>query len=231
MSKYIQLALVVAVAALSITPACANLLMNGTFENGLTGWSSWQSSWSGGNTATVTAEAGYGGGNGLKLSITSVAWAPGASFGVYQQVSVTPGQTYKLDGMWKGMNGSGNWFEIILIDGAFNVDQADDPAVVFNNVVTGYDSNAAFGYPAPASFGWQSFASTYNQEVSPYISNGTRTATGNTMTVVLKIGSYGNPIKPSAYFDDITLTAVPEPAGLIALASGLGMLGFVRRRK
>lgn len=220
-------ALALLFVAACAAPAGANLLTNGGFETGsLAGWTLWNATWSSGYAAAADPIAEYSGGYGLKLNITG-----SASFGVYQQVGVTPGQAYRLDGMWKGASGAGNWFEIILIDGPFNIDAADSAPGVFQNVVTGYDSHPAFNYPAPWTFGWQSFASTYNQEVSDYIANGVRTASGSVMTVVLKIGSYNNTNKPTAYFDDVSLTLVPEPASLLAVAVGTAMLIGRRKRR
>lgn len=209
----------VALIALSVTPACANVILSEGFESGVGGWTKWAASWSntGVLSATAASEAAYSGSYGLKLQINGFS-----SCGVYKQIAVTPGTPYKLDGMWRSPNSSDRWFEAILLDGPWNLFQADDPSVVYNNVVAGYDS--AFN-PAPASFGWEPFSATY--PVVPVIVNGTRVATGNVMTVVLKLGGSNS----VAYFDDVTLTEIPEPASLLALASGMGVFGLLRRRR
>jgi len=193
---------------LALPCPAANLLANPGFESGLLGWTQWNASWSGGFSAAAEAAAAYSGGSGLKEAITG-----SASFGVYQTVAVTSGRAYRLDGMWKAETaGPTNWFEIILIDGAFSITQADSGSgmTVFNNVVAGWDSNSSFGHPAPESWGWEPFSATYGNDVSPYISNGTRTASGSQMTVVLKIGGGFTGPRPLVYFDDVSLTPVPK---------------------
>lgn len=192
-------------------PACAaNLINNPGFESGVqgmvpTGWTRWWASWSGGYYATTETVAAYSGNYGLREYITG-----SASFGVYQEVSVVPGNAYKLNGMWRAVTaGSQNWFEIILLDGPWNIDQADSAPGVFNNVVAGWDAHPSFGHPAPSSWVWEPFSATYGNCVSPYIKNGVRTASGNKMTVVLKIGC-ASLTKPTVYFDNISLTPVPK---------------------
>lgn len=227
MLRVLKLALTAALIAACVTAVRADLLTNGDFETGnLSGWVQWKADWSSGFSASAVSAAKLNGSYGLRLQITG-----NASFGVYQQVSVTPGKYYQLAGNWRGYSGTGNWFEIILIDGAFDMTQADSAPTVFNNVVAGYDGHPSFNHPAPYNFGWDPFSATYENEVSPYITNGTRRASGNVMTVVLKIGSSGNALKPTAYIDDVTLTQVPEPAGMLALASGIGAVGLLRRKR
>jgi hypothetical protein len=171
------------------------------------GWTRWNASWSAGYSATAETIAAYAGSYGLKEAITG-----SASFGVYQQVNTTAGTAYKLNGMWRAVTaGSENWFEVILIDGPFSVQQADEGPYVYNNIVAGWDAGPGFGHPAPASWAWQQFSASYGSAVSPYIHNGVRTAGGSKMTVVLKTGCASS-TKPEVYFDGVTLTTVPKPA-------------------
>ncbi len=206
-------ALVLLMLAVSLPCAAANLLTNPGFESGPSGgvpsgWTAWNSSWSSGYEAAAEPFSAYAGTYCLRELITG-----SASFGVYQTINVSPSKAYKLNGMWRAETaGSSNWFEIILIDGAFSITQADSGSgmTVFNNVVAGWDSNPSFGHPAPASWDWEPFSATYGNDVSPYIDNGVRIAGGNQMTVVLKIGGGFSGPKPTVYFDDVTLTPVPR---------------------
>jgi hypothetical protein len=207
-----------AVLVVSAVPAAANVLPNGDFEDGTTnGWTKWAAVWSDPSVLSATAvpEAAFSGANGLKLQINGFS-----SCGVYQEVEVTPGLPYKLEGMWKSANSTDRWFEAILLDGPMSVFEADDPSVVYDNVAAGYDS--AFNPPG-ASFGWEPFADTY--PLVPTIVDGTRVASGNVMTVVLKLGGSNS----VCYFDDVTLTLIPEPLSLMLL--GFGALTVLRRRR
>jgi hypothetical protein len=211
-------ALVAMLAVLPAVPAAANVLGNGDFDDGTTtGWTKWAATWSNPSVLSATAvpEAAFSGANGLKLQINGFS-----SCGVYQEVAVTPGVAYQLEGMWKSTNSADRWFEAILLDGPMSVFQADDPSVVYDNVVAGYDS--AFNPPG-ASFGWESFSATY--PLVPSIVDGTRVASGNVMTVVLKLGGTDSVCD----FDDVTLSVVPEPVSLILL--GIGSLALLRRRR
>lgn len=214
------MALSALLATACLAPASANLVSNGDFESGTAGWNTWWATWSNSSaiTASTVTSGVYSGARSLKLQINGFS-----SCGVYQQVTVTPGTAYKLDGAWKSPSSSGGWFEAILLDGPMSVFQADDPSVVYNNVVAGYDDG--LGHSAPAAFGWEMFSATYGNV--PNIVNGTRVASGSTMTVVLKLGGSSK----TAYFDEVSLVAVPEPASMLALAGGLGALGMIRRKR
>ena len=199
-------------------PAAASLLNNGNFETGNTSsWTFWKAGWSIGEQVSVQSTDKYEGSYALKLAFPSGY----GSFGVYQQVAVVPGESYRISGYWKGTYSSGdNWFEVLLIDGAFSLAHADDPQICPDNFAAAYD-------PATSQFGWEPISAAY--VTTPYIQDGVRTASGNVMTVVLKVGGFG---RPSGYFDDMKLEVIPEPSSLVALSGGMMLLaGVIRRRR
>jgi uncharacterized protein (DUF362 family) len=198
-----------------------NLLTNGDFEAGATGWINWKTTWGSGDVYDfANTEPGCLGNACLKLGGTATA----TSFGVYQQVTVVPGKTYRIDGYWKGRKlADNNWFEILLIDGPFSLQQADDPTYVKATFMFAYD-NSTYGLPGGvgATFGWiwshHQFAPPLSQ-VDWNNRLGRRIAAGNTMTVVLKVGSTGGGAE--AWFDEIRLTEVlgESPIGHVAYPS------------
>ncbi len=190
-----------------------NLVANGGFENGSTNWTPWQASWSSGVTYDYNnAEAGRLGSKCLKFYTASQG-----SFGVYQQVPVTPGKTYRLDAYWKGKEvGLSNWYELILIDGPFTMDNADQDPGVRDNYMYAYDKNT-FGLTA--DFGWtwahDQNAPSLNQ-VDWNNRQGLRTATGSVLTVVLKCGACCDCSGPAAWFDNVSLVEAGEAEQVVA---------------
>ncbi|MGQ9648520.1 MAG: DUF362 domain-containing protein [Phycisphaerae bacterium] len=209
-------------AELAVAVLGSDLLTNGDFENGDTGWTRWQADgWGSGwawdfNNPNVSP---MGGTKCLRLGNETTY----ASFGVYQQVAVTPGKTYRLDCQWKGKRlGDQNWWEVILIDGPFDLQQADTDVYVEKNYMFAYD-NYTYGFPGPigSGFGW---VWTHNQYAPPKDQVdwnhrlGRRKATGNIMTVVLKAGS-NSAGGVEAYFDNVTLREVSEDYVLDAVSN------------
>lgn len=177
----------------------ANLLLNPGFEDGpatpVQNWTLWRAPWGTGETAEATTVSHVGGSRSLLLFCNS------SSFGVYQEVSVTPGRCYQLNGWWKGSfpigPGKTSWFDTELLDGPFDYQTADLRPYDLPTKVCSYD-------PAIAVWDWQQMSDAYS--TAPECINGTRAATGSTMTVVLKTGGFSVPL---GYYDDISLTEVP----------------------
>jgi len=198
-----------------------NLMVNGDFEAGATGWQEWRAPWGSGETWEFdNTEPGHLGTQCLRLS------SGHASFGVYQEVQVTPGKTYRIDAYWKGqklaVDGADNWYEVLILDGPWDYGQADgnpntppydDPSEPVFNEMYGYDSHT---YSMPADFGW---IWTHDQNDTPVDTmdrDGLRTASGNVMTVVLKAGAAGGATGSSGWFDDISLVEVDTDERLVA---------------
>ena len=198
-----RIIILVLLGGLAGPAAAQNLLTNGDFETGdLTGWTAWQG-WGTGITRTAdVAEPGRLGAYCLKLSAAAFA-----NFGVYQEVPVTPGRTYRIDAYWRGVcNSNQTWYEILLIDGPYSIEAAINTPRP--NFMYAYDI-PELPPPVP-SFGWiwaHDQNTTPVDEQWPEHDDGKRTATGNTMTVVLKAGTNGF-TSVSAFFDDVSLVRV-----------------------
>lgn len=205
------------------TPAWGqNLVVNGNFETGnSTGWTAWGAGWGSNDPPNYAATpAGRVGNYALRLGT-----AGQHSFGVYQQVAVTPGKSYKIDAYWKGRKvGGTNWYEILLLDGTWDPVKADSgtPAnqVVEPNYMYAYDNNT---YPLPADFGWIWAHDQNNTPVDWNDRDGVRTASGSTMTVVLKAGACCGTNGAEVWFDEVSLTEVTgnNPAlGTCSMSNG-----------
>jgi len=180
------------------------MLTNGDFESGSTGWTTWQSPWGSGNAWDFNnADGGQIGTAALKLSITGGE----RSFGVYQQIAVTSGKTYRIDAYWKGLKyGADNWYEIMLLDGPWDEFQADTGgSAVIDNFMYAYDSNT---YALPDDFGWIWAHAQNDTPVDWNDRDGERTASGSTMTVVLKAGACCGTSDASVWFDEVSLVEV-----------------------
>lgn len=203
--------------------AHANLLRNGDFEAGnATGWIGWRAPWGQGEQRIFNdTTPGHSGNYDLKISAT------GSSFGVYQIVNVTPGQTYRLEARWKFDNLSDpGWTEIMILQGGWDYNAADIRPGDLVNKMYSYDNPEN----PPVAFDWLDTASLDGTAADINSYYGERTATTTRMTVVLKAG--GNPTMAAgqsvvAYFDDVSLVEVPEPATLLLV---LGGFACYRRR-
>ncbi len=203
----------IAIALLVISaPAFANLLVNGDFSAGETGWTEWGAPWGGPYTYDTS-------GGALMLSTAN------GSFGVAQTIATVPGTLYKIDATWTG-DGGNNWIEILFVndDGRSLYDQMDAPAnasIVCK--VDGWGMNGGMpingGAPVDAMNGAYWFP---NGPLTNYV-----VATGTSMIVGLKTGTVGP--GTVAMFDDVVVTPVPEPASILALFAGFG--GLLIRRK
>lgn len=215
--------LMVALTIVSV-PVAANMLVNGDFETGdLTGWTAFQSSWTSG-TPTIEAQTTTVNSGTFALQLS----AANSSFGVYQAIATVPGVKYQIDVSWLGNNQSAFWNEVLL----FN-DDGRDMETQLNGPLDPYVLSKVdgWGMNPPAIFGWKS-PFDGNQWYPAGLHTNVITATGTTMFVGLKAGTVANSNGAvDLFFDNVSVTAIPEPSSLLALVSGIGALGFVIRRR
>jgi hypothetical protein len=103
--------LLTAALVLAGTFAQAQIVTNGNFEAGQTGWTTWTSAGTNTLTYNYTGDAPTGGsGNVLRLQIGSDYSEAGA----YQAITLTGGNTYRFDGLAKIVSASptSTWMEV-----------------------------------------------------------------------------------------------------------------------
>lgn len=203
MRKFLAIAAVCAVASLT----GANLLTNGGFETGASGWTQYSSFWGSGFSWNYTSTPPYEGSAALRLTANE------GSMGVFQVIDVTPGLPVVISFAIRATDNGNNWYEVLLFDGVKNGVQID--------FMTG---------PADIMFRWDS-AGGYDGYPQPVWTTGTdmRTPTQNKMTVAVKAGGTG--VAVSGRFDALDVTQIPEPTALLLGFGGLVTVLKRRRRK
>lgn len=182
--------------ALASTASGANLLTNGDFANGETGWTRWNSSWSSGQSWDAASGAG------------AQAISGQASFGWYQVVAVPEDEVVQLTGDWAAT--SAGWLEYDL----FTVPVGTSADTIAGRIDGGAAADTAFKLEGAT------FAMT-SATTSPWPGgNGGSVMSQGWVVVATKLGGFGSGI--SATFDNVALT--PEPASLLLLGLGLPLL-------
>lgn len=203
--------LVCLLSVLAIATAAngANLVVNGDFSDGETGWTEWASPWGIGDSIVE---------DGM-VKITGQG-----SRGYVQPIATTPGQDYTITADWAA-NGQLHWGEVLFFndDGRAIYDQLDQPnnsSVIVKVDGWGMNGGATVGFPSlvPAMSGdyWYP-AGIFTNTVK---------ATGNLMWVSLKGGASDQGGAIQYFADNVVVT--PEP--VTALLLGLSLV-LVRRHR
>lgn len=211
------LLLMLAIMLISAPVLATNVVKNGDFSLGTNYWTVWNQR----NTFTFDTSAGD-------------AWLKASNYngGIYQTFDVVQGATYTISGWMKSdpYRASYMWAEVYIIN-------SGTPGLV-----NGTDYNPGAGvhglnigcvkedsYRTGAATWDESFASTH-----VWAKTLTFVAASTKATILLKAGNGGSAAVTGVRYDNIVVDgpAVPEPASILAMLTGLGGLGgLVIRRK
>lgn len=233
-----RLCTVLALLLVAAPAFAANLAVNGTFDNGETGWTQWAASWSAGHSWAVVTTDGY-----PIPSARARLNAGAASFGWFQKVQGAAASSYTISADWFGNfanTNSGCWAEVMF----FRVNPTTiTDADIITRINTGAATDIAFkkdawGQNLAASaytWAWESAGLSKATGGNNGVVNTNNSAT--MLVVALKFGhsqDFG-PITGNVRWDNIAVNGpapVPEPSSILAIFTGLtGIAGIVLRRR
>lgn len=213
-----------------------NLVQNGNFESGLSGWTVWAASsgfwdgsWNHANDCDIWVPT-----NGCPYSgTTSHAQKKGSGGGnthggLRQTLTVIPGVTYRVSGVWSGgvtgnvAGNNGSWWEVAVFEGVPS-DATIDTGLRPEDTLIAKRERNNLGNNEVFQFQWEPFSGSFR-------------AQSDTVTLVLKAGSYFT-LDAAAYHDEINVTAEPTsiptlgPLGLVLLALSVPAAALAIRRR
>lgn len=225
------LAAVLGVLTFAASAHAQNLVVNGDFEGGFSGWTTWSVSngfWNGvwiqSNDCDIWVPTVCPLAGAVSHAQKKGSGAGNAHGGLFQVIDVTPGQRYRVTGQWSGGvtgNAAGNatWWEVVVFDGVVDatiIDAGTRPqdAQVAKRTIDNLALNGVF------QFDWEGFGTTFVAQ-SPQV------------TLVLKAGSFFT-FDAASYHDQIALVAdpvvpVPVDAPWMLVLAALSLVVVARR--
>lgn len=198
--------LVATVLALSCLAAAAgNLVINGSFSDGLSGWTSTPNA-----PTTIEADAAEGQPPGAVVLRRNEVVDGSNGNHLYQAVAVTPGRQYRVDARWKGdlfAGGTGrNWAEVF-------VSFAGSPAATPATIVYKKASDGGPNEPVADGWDWESVLLSPNDGEVP--TDGIFTATDDYLVIGFNLGGRAASDGPGPgvlFVDEVSVTPWPPEA-------------------
>lgn len=205
-----MLILAIALMVIGVPAFAVNVLTNGDFAQGSTGWTVWN------QRGTITFDASAGDG-----------WTKAANYngGIFQQFNVVAGQTYTISGMCKSDPFAANkmWAEVLIINNGTQVP------------VNGTDlgpGGSVIGCAKEDSWATTSSWNKSFSQMNVWTKQLSFVAASNKATIVLKSGNIDGTVTGIRWDNVVVDGVVPEPGSIVALMSGLvGFGGLMIRRK
>ncbi len=209
-----------------------NLVSNGDFEAGLTGWNTWTAPpsgfwndvWIHSNDCDIWVPTnGCPFAGAISHAQKKGSGSGNAHGGLTQTLSVTPGQAYTVSGFWSGgvagnVDGNnGTWWEVVIYDGT-PTEAAIDSGLGANDILIAKREVNNLGNNEVFQFQWEPFSGTF---VAP----------SSTVTLVFKTGSFFT-FAAAGYHDNVSVApvaAVPAMSVWMLMLMALGLVAAVVR--